>query len=58
MSKGYQWEILELSSLARRKPAGNGVNAQAQESPLLEAVTGKRPAKTLQAGEDISCSDL
>jgi hypothetical protein len=31
-----------LSSVVRRWLAGNGVSAQAEESPLLEAVTRKR----------------
>jgi hypothetical protein len=32
---------LELSSLVRLWPAGNGVSTEAEESPLLEAVIGK-----------------
>jgi hypothetical protein len=31
---------------------------EAEESPLLEAVTRKLLVKTLQAGEDLECSDL
>jgi hypothetical protein len=32
--------------------------SETEESPLLEAVTRKRLVKTLQAGEDLACSDL
>jgi hypothetical protein len=46
---------LELSSVARLWPVGNGVRAEAEESPLLEAVTRKRLVKTLQAGKDLAC---
>jgi hypothetical protein len=31
---------------------------EAEESPLLKSVTRKRLVKTLQAGEDLACSDL
>jgi hypothetical protein len=31
---------------------------EAEESPLLEAVVSERFLKTLQAGEDLACSDL
>jgi hypothetical protein len=34
-------------------PAGNGVSAEAEESPLLEAVSRKRLVQTLQVGEDL-----
>jgi hypothetical protein len=34
--------IFELTSVVRRRPAGNGVSTEAEESPLLEAVTTKR----------------
>jgi hypothetical protein len=46
----------ELSSAVRRYPAGNALSADAEESPSLEAVTGKRPVKTLQAGKDLACT--
>jgi hypothetical protein len=32
------------------------VTAEAEESPLLEAVTGKRLVKTLQAEKDLVCA--
>jgi hypothetical protein len=35
-----------------------GLQPEAEESPLLEAVTRKRLVKTLKAGEDLACSDL
>jgi hypothetical protein len=41
---------LELSPVVRRWPARNGVSTEAEESPLLEAVTRKRLLKTQQAG--------
>jgi hypothetical protein len=31
---------------------------EAEESPVLEAVTKQRLVKTLQTGEDLACSDL
>jgi hypothetical protein len=31
---------------------------EAEEFPLLEDIAGKRLLKTLQAGEDLACSDL
>jgi hypothetical protein len=34
------------------------VRTDAEESPLLGAVTKQRLVKTLQAGEDLACSDL
>jgi hypothetical protein len=37
---------LEFSSVVRRWPAGHGVSAEAEESPLLEAVTRERLVKT------------
>jgi hypothetical protein len=46
----------ELSSVVRQWPDGNGVGTEAEESPLSEAVTGKRLMKTLQAGKDLVCA--
>jgi hypothetical protein len=31
---------------------------EVEESPLLEAVAGEQLLKTLQAAEDLECSDL
>jgi hypothetical protein len=39
-------------------PDSNDVSTEAEESPLLRAVTKQRLVKTLQAGEDVACSDL
>jgi hypothetical protein len=39
-------------------PTGNGVTTEAEESPLLEVVARERLVKTLQAEEDLVCSDL
>jgi isopentenyldiphosphate isomerase len=39
-------------------PDSNDVSTEAEVSPLLRAVTKKRLVKTLQAGEDLTCSDL
>jgi hypothetical protein len=36
----------------------NAVSTEAEESPLLRAVTKQRLMKTLQAGGDIACGDL
>jgi hypothetical protein len=38
----------ELSLFVIWWPAGNGVSAEAEESPLLEAVIGKQVVKTLK----------
>jgi hypothetical protein len=40
------------------KTAGNAMTTEAEESLLLEAVARERLFKTLQAGEDLLCSDL
>lgn len=34
------------------------MTTKAEESPLLSFVTKQRLVKTLQAGEDLACSDL
>jgi hypothetical protein len=39
-------------------PDSNDVSTEAEESPLLRAVTKQRLVKTLQVGEDLACSDL
>jgi hypothetical protein len=39
-------------------PDSNDVSTEAEESPLLGSVTKQRLMKTLQAGEDLACSDL
>jgi hypothetical protein len=44
---------LDPVQLLRRWPDENGVIAEAEESPILEAVTRKRLVKTLQAAEDL-----
>jgi hypothetical protein len=46
------------SSVMEYSPDDNDVNTEAEESPFLRAVTKKRLVKTLQAGEDLACSDL
>jgi hypothetical protein len=46
------------SSVLGYSPVSNDVSTEAEESPLLRAVTKQRPVKTLQAGEDLVCSDL
>jgi hypothetical protein len=46
-------EIVLRESVRRRlsEPVGNKVRAEAEESPLLEAVTRERPVKTQQTGK-------
>jgi hypothetical protein len=39
-------------------PNTNDVSAEAEESPLLKAVTKQRLVKTLQAEEDSACGEL
>jgi hypothetical protein len=46
------------SSVVASSPDSNDVNSEAEESPLFRAVTKQRLVKTLQAGEDLACSDL
>jgi hypothetical protein len=36
----YVEQSLELSSVVRRQPAGNGISAEAEESPLLKPLSG------------------
>jgi hypothetical protein len=36
----------------------NDMSTEAEESPLLRAATKQQLMKTLQAGEDLACSDL
>jgi hypothetical protein len=42
------------SSVVEYSPNSHDVSTEAEESPLLRAVTKQRLAKTLQAGEDFS----
>jgi hypothetical protein len=46
------------SSVVGYSPESNEMNTEAEESPLLRAVTKQRLVKTLQAGEDLACTDL
>jgi hypothetical protein len=46
------------SSVVRYSPDSNDVSTEAEESPLLRAVTKQWLVKTLQSGEDLACSDL
>jgi hypothetical protein len=39
-------------------PDNDDVSTEAEESPLLRAVTKQRHVKTLQAEEDLACSDI
>jgi hypothetical protein len=39
-------------------PDSNDVSTEAEGSRFLRAVTKQRLVKTLQAGEDLACSDL
>jgi hypothetical protein len=47
-------ESVKIRNLAGRWwSVGNGLSAEAEESPLLEDVAGKRLVNTLQAGRDL-----
>jgi hypothetical protein len=46
------------SSVVGYSMDSNDVNREAEEIPLLRAVTKQRLVKILQAGEDLVCSDL
>jgi hypothetical protein len=45
-------------SIVGYSPDSNGGTTEAEESPLLRAVTKQRLVKTLQAEEHLACSDL
>jgi hypothetical protein len=49
---------LEFSRVLYRSLWKRTWEREAEESPLLKSVTTKRLVKTLQAGEDLACSDL
>jgi hypothetical protein len=44
-------------SVVRYSPDSNDVSTEAEESPLLTAVTKQRLVKTLQAGGGLACGD-
>jgi hypothetical protein len=46
------------SSVVGYSPDSNDVITEAEEFSLLRALTKQRLVKTLQAGEDLACSDL
>jgi hypothetical protein len=46
------------SSVVRYLPGSHDVSIDAEESLLLGAAAKRRLEKTLQAGEDLACSDL
>jgi hypothetical protein len=46
------------NSVVGYSPDRNNVSTEAEESPSLRAVTKQRLLNTLQAGEDLACSDL
>jgi hypothetical protein len=46
------------SAVVGYSPDGNDVSTEAEESPLLRAVTKQRLVKALQAGEELVCRDL
>jgi hypothetical protein len=45
------------SSVVGYLPEGGDMSTEAEESPVLRAVTRQKLVKTLQAGEDLVCSD-
>jgi hypothetical protein len=49
---GYEEKI----SVGREPPFRENLSAEAEESPLLEAVTRERLVKTQQAGRDLACA--
>jgi hypothetical protein len=46
------------SSVVVYLPDNNYMSTEAEESPLLRAVTKQRLVMTVQAGEDLACNDL
>jgi hypothetical protein len=50
--------IVDKSSVAEYSPGSKDVSAEAEESPLLEAVAREWLLQTLQAGEDFAFCDL
>jgi hypothetical protein len=54
-----RWSYISVdSSVVGYSPDSNDVSTEAEDSPLLRTVTKQRLMKTLQAGEDLTCSDL
>jgi hypothetical protein len=51
-----RWRYSLVSSVMGYSPDYNDMSTE--ESSLLRAVTKQRLVKTLQAGEDLACSDL
>jgi hypothetical protein len=45
-------------SVVGYSPDSNDVGTEAEESPLLRTSAKQRLVKTLQAGEELACSDL
>jgi hypothetical protein len=48
VKKRVRWK-----AVGRETPFGEDLNAEAEESPLLEAVTRQLLVKTLRAGKDL-----
>jgi hypothetical protein len=48
--------VWSISSVAKQRPASNGVSTEAEESPLLEAIARKWLVKTKQAGKGLVCA--
>jgi hypothetical protein len=49
-------ESVKKKSVGRESPSREDLSSEAEESPLLEAVTRERLVKTQQAGKDLACA--
>jgi hypothetical protein len=47
--------VLRIEVIGKKQPFRDDLNAEVEESPLLEAVTRERLVKTQQAGKDLPC---
>jgi hypothetical protein len=57
VEKRFRYSLVG-NSVVGYSPGSKYVSKEAEESPLLGAVTKQRLVKTLQAEEDLACSDL
>jgi hypothetical protein len=48
--------VCDEKSVGRQPPFGEDLSEEAEESPLLEAVTRERLVMTQQAGKDLACA--
>jgi hypothetical protein len=51
------WQLISLTeAVGREQPFREDLSPEAEEQPLLEAVTRQLLVKTLRAGKDLACA--